>query len=439
MRVLIVEDEKDFRDLIVDFLSSKGFQVEGVGDLKKALDLIDRKDFAVVILDLLLPDGNGLQLLEKVKEESPLTEVIVLTGHGTVKTAVEAMKKGAYDFLTKPCSLQELELLVEKAMEKRSLAQENLLLKKERDLKEFPVFHSPSMKEILKKLQRVSCSDCPVLIVGESGVGKEILARLIHVQSERRNKPFVAINVASIPSDLLEAELFGYEKGAFTGANRSKEGFFELSDGGTLFLDEIGEMDLQLQSKLLRAIETKRFYRVGGRKEIFSDVRIVTATNRDLKKLVEEGKFREDLYYRLNVVEIRVPPLRERPEDILPLAEHFLKVFTRKYNSKVKGFTESAKAKLLDYHWPGNVRELKNVIERAVLFAEGDLIDADVLDIDEESNSRSSNGFIPLKDLEKDYIKKVLEAVGGNKRKASEILGIPLRTLYRKIETLGLK
>ncbi len=441
MRILVVEDDRDFRDLLTTHLTDCGYQVEGASDGEEAFELLEEKDFSLVILDLLLPDRNGMDLLRWIKENLSLTEVIVITGHGTIKTAVEAMKLGAFDFLTKPCSLSEVEITVRKALEARGMRRENLLLKKEKDLSlsySDYIFESPQMKEILRFVEKVSCSDCPVLITGESGVGKEVVATLIHRNSDRSDRPMVTLNIASVPKDLVEAEIFGYERGAFTGADRSREGFFELADGGTLFLDEIGEMPIDLQTKLLRAIETKKFYRVGGRREIESDVRIITATNRDIRSLVREGKFREDLYYRLNVVEIHVPPLRERREDILPLAYHFLKHFSRKYSKPVEGFTKRAENLLLSYHWPGNVRELRNAVERAVLFTEDDLIDTGDLScivISETGGDKKKT----LKDLERDYILRVLEETGYNKKRASQILGIPLRTLYRKLEAYGIK
>ncbi len=440
MKVLVVEDDQDFRNLLIDHLSGKGMFVEGADEGRCAIGLLEKRDFHVVILDLFLPDMNGMEVLSWIRENTPLTEVVVITGHGTIKTAVEAMRLGAYDFLTKPCSLSEVEITVEKALEARGVRKENLLMKKEKSLSvDYGgyVFESSAMRDILTRIEKIACSDCSVLITGESGVGKEVIASLIHKNSDRANKPMVTLNVASIPGDLLEAELFGYERGAFTGADRGKEGFFELADGGTLFLDEVGEMDLSLQAKLLRAIETGRFYRLGGRREIESDVRVITATNRDLSSLVEEGRFRQDLYYRLNVVEIRVPPLRERKEDILPLALHFLALFGRKYSKRVKGFTDRAVRLMESYPWHGNVRELKNAVERAVLFCEGEMIDSE--DIACFASQGGSGGRKTIKDLEREYIEEVLREVNFNKKRASEILGIPLRTLYRKLENYGLK
>lgn len=441
MRILVVEDETDLRELLKEHLESAGYHVEGAGDLESAYDLLEEKDFSVVLLDLFLPDGNGMDLLEWVRENTPLTEVIVLTGHGTIKTAVEAIKLGAYDFLTKPCSLREVEITVRKALESRGLKRENLLYRKEKDLSiDYTgfIFESRAMKEVIDKVERIACSDCPVLITGESGVGKEVVANIIHRNSDRADKPMVALNIASIPKELMEAELFGYEKGSFTGADRGKEGFFELADGSTLFLDEIGEMELTLQAKLLRAIETRRFYRIGGRREIESDVRIITATNRDLKEMVRKEEFREDLYYRLNVVEIHIPPLRERKEDILPLAYHFLEQFNRKYSKRIRGFTRRAESSLLSYPWYGNVRELKNIVERAVLFSDSKEIDSEDISC-LFTTHRDKGGFKTIKELEKEYILEVLRQVDFNKKRASEILGIPLRTFYRKLENYGIE
>ncbi len=442
MKILVVEDDADFRNLLVDHLKNCGFSVDQARDGEEASEYLEEKDYHVVILDLFLPDRNGFDVLEWIKENLSLTEVIVITGHGTIKTAVEAMKAGAFDFLTKPCSLGELEITVRKAIESRGVKRENLLYRKERDISldySGLVFESREMREILASIKRIACSDCPVLITGESGVGKEAIANLIHKNSDRSEKPMVTLNIASIPRELLEAELFGYEKGSFTGADRSREGFFELADGSTLFLDEIGEMELSLQAKLLRAIETKKFYRLGGRREIESDVRIITATNRDLGQLVREGKFREDLYFRLNVVEIKVPPLRERKDDIIPLAEHFLGVFSRKYSRNIEGFTEPAKKALLSYPWYGNVRELKNAVERAVLFCEGTTIDTRDINCLTSAGEEKNGEIKTIKEVEREYIIRVLREVNFNKRMASRILGIPLRTLYRKIEAYGIK
>lgn len=434
MRLLIVEDEEDLGNLLKEYFEKRNYKVWLAKDGKSALEYAEKYAFDLILLDLFLPDIDGMYLLEKIKALQSLSEVIVLTGHGTVKIAVEAMKRGAYDFLTKPCTLGEVEATLEKAYQSLIIKRENSLLRKERDLKqEDYIFESAKMREILKQVEKIACSDCPLLIVGETGVGKEVIARLAHSMSDRSSKPFIAINIASIPRDLLEAELFGHERGAFTGASSAKEGFFELADGGVLFLDEISEIDLSLQAKLLRAIETKKFYRVGGRKEIESHVRVITATNRDPRKLVKDGKLREDLYFRLNTFELHIPPLRERRENIIPLAQHFLRLYATKYSKNIKGFTQEAKNLLLSYNYPGNVRELKNIVERVCLLCEGEYV------TEEDLSFLNYEEHKLLKDFERKKIEEVLREVNYNKRLASEILGIPLRTLYRKIERYGIK
>ncbi len=437
MRVLVVEDDLDFLELLKEQVLRSGFSCDGCPSGREALKLLRDRDYALILLDLFLPDMNGMEILKKVRESSTLTEVVVITGHGTIKTAVEAMKAGAADFLTKPCSLSEIDEAIKRCLKTREYKKNSLLLTKKSNTGETFIFESPQMKELLKKIEQISCADCPVLLSGETGVGKEVVARLIHKTSERADKPFVALNVASIPKELVESELFGHERGAFSGADRAKEGFFELADGGTLFLDEIGELELPLQVKLLRAIETKRFFRLGGRREIESDVRIVAATNRNLRELVKEGKFREDLYFRLNVVEIEIPPLRYRREDILPLAYHFLKRFARKYGKELEGFSPEAEELLFNYPWRGNVRELKNVVERAVLFSQGRLVGESELSC--LVQVQGDTGSETLEEIEKRHIIRVLQQVGFNKKRASEVLGVPLRTLYRKLEAYGIK
>lgn len=405
MKILIVEDEVEYGWLLTKFLKERGYWAEHVANGESAIEYLGKKHYDIVLLDLFLPDMNGMELLKRIKETNTNQEVVVITGHGTIKIAVEAIKLGAFDFLTKPCSLEEVELVVKKIDNMLNLKRENRLLKQEKRLmEEEMIVVSPAMKEVVETIKKIACSDCNVLIQGESGVGKELVAKLIHRSSDRKDKAFIAINVSAIPIDLLEVELFGYEKGAFTGANQPKEGFLELAKNGTLFLDEIAELDLVLQAKLLRAIEEKKFYRVGGRKEVEADVRIISATNRDIQKLVEDGLFRRDLYYRLNTVEIRIPPLRERKEDIMPLVEHFLERFRRKYNKKIERITEEAKKLLLSYDYPGNVRELKNIIERAVLLCDGNLINEEHISIPFNKKLES------LKEMEKVKIEEVLLA-----------------------------
>jgi len=433
MKILIVEDEVEYGWLLAKFLREKGYLTEHVASGKSAIEHLESQHYDLILLDLFLPDMNGMELLKRIKETNTNQEVVVITGHGTIKTAVEATKLGAFDFLTKSCSLEEVELVVKKIESMLNLKRENRLLKQEKRLmEEEMIVASPAMKKVIETVEKIACSDCNVLIQGESGVGKELVAKLIHKLSDRKDKAFIAINVSAIPTDLLEVELFGHERGAFTGANQPKEGFLELARNGTLFLDEIAELDLALQAKLLRAIEEKKFYRVGGRKEIEADVRIISATNRDIQKLVEDGLFRDDLYYRLNTVEIRIPPLRERKEDIIPLTEHFLEKFKRKYNKKIEGVTERAKKLLLSYDYPGNVRELKNIIERAVLLCVGNLIDEEHISMPFNKKPES------LKEMEKVKIEEVLKKVNFNKKKAAELLDIPLRTFYRKLKKYNL-
>lgn len=433
MKILIVEDEAEYGWLLARFLSEEGYTTKHVLTGGDALDCIDKEHYDLVLLDLLLPDMDGMDLLKRTREGGGMQEVVIITGHGTIKTAVEAVKLGAFDFLTKPSSLEEIKLVVKKIESMLSLKRENSLLKREKMLMEEElIVESPAMKSVIELVERISCSDCSVIIQGESGVGKELVAKLIHNMSDRRDKPYVVINISAIPQELIETELFGYEKGAFTGASSQRQGFMELAKGGTLFLDEITELNLPLQAKLLRAIEDKKFYRVGGRKELESDVRIICATNKDIRKLVEEGMFRNDLYYRLNTVEIKIPPLRERREDIMPIVEHFLEKFCKKYGKKIRGLTRRAKDLLIYYDYPGNVRELRNIIERAVLLCDKDLIDEDHLGI--IYNRKTDN----IRDLEKEKIKDVLKRVNYNKKKAAELLGIPLRTFYRKLRRYNL-
>ncbi|SHK14249.1 sigma-54-dependent transcriptional regulator [Thermocrinis minervae] len=428
VRVLVVEDDTDFGSLLLEYLSNY-YTVDWVKTLKDAVDRLSTNSYDVAIVDVLLPDGNGVDILETVKSNQLGTEVVFLTGHGSIKLAVEAMKKGANDFLTKPCSLDDINMTVEKALETLRTKKENKLYKLEKALlEEEYVFKSPKMKEVLHNISKISCSDCPVLLVGETGVGKEVIARLIHQLSPRKAKPMVVLNLASIPKDLVEAELFGYEKGAFTGAVQSREGFFELANEGTIFLDEVTDIPVEVQAKLLRVVEHKSFFRIGGKREIHTDVRLIAATNADVKKLIEEGKFRKDLYYRLSTVEIYIPPLRERPEDIIPLAEHFLRFYSHKYRKSIEGFTRQAKEELLSYTYPGNVRELKSIVERAVLFAEGRYITPQELCI-----PNTCQGTLTLKDMERQRILEALKLSGNNKKKAAQMLGIPLRTLYRKL------
>jgi two-component system response regulator AtoC len=381
--VLIVDDEPLMRAFLAEVLKRKGYRFELAENGKKALSLIKEGNFDLVITDMKLPDLTGLDILKKAKETIPGVIVIVMTAFGTIENAVEAMKLGAFHYLLKPFTPDSIEIALEKAKEHQKLVTENAFLRKEATGGASQVIaHSPQMKKILEDVKRIAKSNASVLVHGESGTGKEMIAALIHNHSLRAAKSYIKVNCAAIPDTLLESEFFGHEKGAFTGALNKRVGRFELADQGTLFLDEVTEIPLQLQPKLLRAIQELEFERVGGSKTVGVDVRLISSSNRDLKKAIDEKIFREDLYYRLNVIPLHLPPLRERSEDILPLADYFLEKFSRENKFKKKTLNASAKKKLLTYAWPGNIRELANVIERAVVLDPGLEIDPEHLFID---------------------------------------------------------
>lgn len=431
MKILIADDDKNLRKVLMNELSEEGYHVTETDSGIKALDLLEKDEYDVLLLDLNMPSLGGIDVLKKIKTLEIPTEVIILTGHATVSTAVEAMKLGAYDFLTKPFKIEELKAVIEKAYEKKILLSENLLLKTQiKRQTEIPkiITKNSLMLEILETVKKVAVSDFPVLIYGESGVGKELIASAIHSASERAEKPFIPINCGAIPENLLESELFGHEKGAFTGAHEKKLGLLEVANRGTLFLDEICELPRQLQVKLLRAIETGVFYRVGGTREIKVNLKFVSATNKDIKTEVERGNFRPDLYYRISALSLHIPPLRERKEDIPLLIEHF------KMNNpsfKSKKFSKEALKTLSEYSWPGNVRELQNVVHRTLLLSENDIIESYDLPVD-LINNRNISGK-RLEDVEREHILKVLKEVGGQRGRAAEVLGIDPKTLYRKL------
>jgi len=435
-KILIVEDEKSLRELLEHRLSRKGNIVDCFASAEKALQALPSKEYDIALIDIKLPGMNGLELLQKLKSESNI-EVIIITGHGSIESAISAMKMGAYDYLTKPCKLAELEILIDKAYEKKVLKESNIKLKEELQLKTCYgkiVGKSKEIKTIIKLIEKVAPSTSTVLIEGETGTGKELVAHEIHRRSARQEKPFIVVHCTTLPEHLLESELFGHEKGSFTGAFRQKRGLVEVAHGGTLFIDEVGEISPAIQAKLLRFIETNRFRRVGLERELEVDVRIIAATNKDLLNEVRKGHFREDLYYRLNVIKIHLPPLRERKEDIPLLANYFLKV---KNGFRVqKRLSKKALDVMISYDWPGNVRELINVIERAIILSGGkEIIDVDDLAI---RTFRPNGKIKTLKELEKEHIANVLRSTGGNKSKAAKLLGISLRNLYRKIKRYGL-
>jgi len=439
--ILVVEDDTENRAAMVKVLENAEYTVLETDNGQQALDLLNQEDIDILVTDLRLPVMDGVELLKRAKAIQQDLEVIMITGHGTVEIAVEAIKEGAYDFITKPVKKAQLLRGVEKASEKQYLSRENHDLRQQltQTGARRVVYAGAEMRNIVRMVEQVAPSTATVLITGESGTGKEVIADAIHTASPRRLKPLIKVSCAALPDTLLESELFGYEKGAFTGANARKEGRFELANGGTLFLDEIGEISLAVQVKLLRVLQDGKFERLGGTRTIDADVRILAATNKDLQKEVQEKRFREDLFYRLNVVSIRVPSLRERKEDISLLAMHFLKHYADKNQKTIDGFSEEAMLALTSYDWPGNVRELENAVERAVVFTNGKQIPMSVLpqNVSAFAESRHSLTFrigTPLRELESKAIDITLQHTRGDKNMAARLLGIATRTIYRHLE-----
>jgi len=450
--ILLVDDHKPFRDSLARVLEGEGFRVMPANDGEEALNILRNEFIHLILTDLKMPKMDGVELLQVAKTIRPEVEVILITGYGTVDTAVTAMKDGAFDYIQKPFKPREILKLVVKALEKQSLVLENRRLQERiKNWKQFEkiVGRSPAMKKVLEIVAQVAPSSATVLIQGESGTGKEIMAQAVHDLSPRANHPFIKVSCAALPETLLEAELFGYERGAFTGAITRKEGRFELANGGTLFLDEIGEVSPTVQVKLLRVLQVGEFERLGGTKTIRADVRLIAASNLNLLEAVDKKLFREDLYSRLNVITLTLPPLREREGDIPLLAHHFLEIFKKKNNKDLRGFTEEAIEVMVSYDWPRNVRQLENAIERAVVLSKGDLIVPGDLPPEiiqaVERPSRTKGPWIdeksisvplgtPLEIIEKRVIEETLRHSRGDKNVASKILGISSRTIYRKIE-----
>lgn len=441
-KLLIVDDEKHIREGLEKALALEGYEVELASDGKEALEKLEEEDIDLVIADLKMPGLSGDELMKETLENYPYLPIIILTAFGTIENAVEAMRNGAYDFITKPLNIDKLSLIVNRALENSSLKRQNreLLnqLKKKYSFENI-IGKSASMKKVFETIELVSPSRANVLIYGESGTGKELIADAIHHNSPRRDKPYVKVHCAALPESLLESELFGHEKGAFTGAIMRKRGRFELAHMGTLFLDEIGEITPQTQVKLLRVIQEKEFERVGGEQPIKVDVRIISATNKILKDEIEKGNFREDLYYRLNVVSIYVPPLRERKDDVPLMVHKFIEELSKENNKEVEGITNGALQALMSYKWPGNVRELRNVIESIVVLIKSTVITEEdlppfILTKDEQSYLKLPQG-VSLADAEKKLILFTLANTGGNKKKASEILKMGRKTLHRKLKT----
>ncbi len=448
-RILLAEDDSSVRSSFSQFLGHLGYEVTEVSNGPDALSSLSETHYDLVLTDLKLPGTDGMEILRAIQPHSPQTLGILMTGYGTIQNAIQAMRLGVFEYLLKPVNLEELQLVLERAREYQRLHMENRRYRQEIQRRFSPqnlIGHSESMRQILDLIEKVADSDSTVLIFGESGTGKELVARAIHYRSDRMDKPLVPINCAAIPADLLESELFGYEKGAFTGAHKTKVGRFELANGGTLFLDEVGEMSPQLQVKLLRVLQERSFERLGGIRSIQVDVRIIAATNRNLEASIEEGKFREDLYYRLSVIPIQIPPLRDRREDIPLLVEHFLENFNRQKSREVQGITPRAMEALVQYGWPGNVRELENLMERLVVLKRAGTIDLE--DLPEKVRGAASQeelGKILLPEggiqldaavhrLEKELILQALKRSGGIKKEAARLLGMKRTTLIQKMK-----
>jgi len=450
LSTLVVEDGQSQREILRDFLRDEGYDVVEAENGDKAIEEVRNAYFDLLLLDYKMPGKDGVKVLEEVKDINPDIDVIMMTAYGTVDTAVRAMKAGAADYITKPIELEELRILIDRIAERRTLRKENEILREELRGKGVStdqiIFQSAAMSEVVNLSGRVANSNATVLIQGESGTGKELLARLIHNLSPRSGRPMIVVNCAALSENLLESELFGHEKGAFTGASRRRIGRFEEADGGTLFLDEIGELSARVQVKLHRFLQEREFQRVGGNQTIRSDVRIISATNRNLQGEVKDETFREDLYYRLNVVTIAVPPLRERREDLSPLIDHFLNRFAVENGKEIQGISAEARDLLLKYDYPGNVRELENIIERAVVITRGSVISrrdlpfsgsSTGLDESELKTWRSLQESV--EDLERKMIQRALEETANHQTKAANLLAISERTLRYKLKKYGLK
>ena len=447
-RVLVVDDEKSMRELLAITLERQGYEVSVAEDGEVAIQAVRRDGFDVIITDLRMPNADGLQVLRAAKEHTPETVVIVITAVGSTETAVEAMKLGAYDYITKPFKLDEIHVIIRRALERKRLRDENLYLRKQLETQHrFDNIGGKSarMAEIFETIRKIADSPSTVMVSGESGTGKELVARAIHFNSQRRTKPFVSVNCGAIPEALMESELFGHVKGAFTGAVANKVGLFSAAEAGTLFLDEITEIPTLLQVKLLRAIQEREVRRVGDTRDLRVDVRLIAASNRELEQAVSEGVLREDLFYRLNVIPIHLPPLRERREDIALLVAHFLQKFGRQLNKDVRGVTPEALAILERYHWPGNIRELENVLERAIVLGGGEVLGADALpeSVRRERPMKALEVELPedgmdleatLDALERRYLQRALDRSGGVQTKAAELLRMTFRQFRYKLQ-----
>jgi len=453
-KILIIDDTTYILDLLSDLLKSRGFEVDCAANGEEGIAALGRESYDLVMTDLKMPGSDGMDVLRFVMAHCPETICIILTGHGSIKNAVEAVRAGAFDYLTKPVDLEEIIIAVQRALEFRNLKRENVLLRNQLRKKykfENIVGDSPAMQKVFQTIEKVADTDSTIMILGESGTGKELVARAVHYNSSRSKGPLVPVNCAAIPSELLESELFGHEKGAFTNAIRTRVGRFELAHGGTIFLDEIGDMDPVLQSKLLRVLQDRSFERIGGTRTIQVDIRVITATHRNLKELVEQGRFREDLYYRLNVIPITIPALREHKSDIPLLIQHFLMQFNKTKNRQIQGIDPEATRKLMEYDWPGNIRELENMIERIVILTSNELVtladlperiqkiqpkDAGLpFEIPEEGISLDS----AVNEFERRLILQALTKTGWVKNKAAQLLNLNRTTLIEKIKRQNLQ
>ena len=438
--ILFVDDDHQILEIVTAFLSRFGYNVDTVDNGMLAIEKVKQKDYAVIFTDLIMPEISGLDLLKAVKKSSPTSEVIIVTGYGTIESAIEALKLGGYDYLQKPINFERLKILIERIIEKRKLQFENLLIKqrlKDRFSFDQLVGKSEKMQQIYEIIERISTGSPTVLIQGESGTGKELVANVIHQNSVRRDRPFIPVNCGAIAEGLLESELFGHLKGSFTGAIKDSIGLFKAADGGTIFLDEIAEVQPSLQVKLLRALQERKIRPVGDTREMGIDVRVIAATNKNLDEAIENKTFRKDLYYRLNVISVQMPPLREIIGDIPHLVHHFMKKFSKETHRKVTRIEPEAMDLLMRYDWPGNVRQLENIVERAFALGEDDVIcdkdlPTEVRNIDEGTSISTTN--LNLSDNEKVLMTRAMKQANGNKAEAAKLLGINITTVYRKLE-----
>ncbi len=447
-KILVVDDEPSHRQMLDAVLSAEGYEVHQADDGRKAINMVEERFYDLILMDNRMSEVGGIEALKRIKEISPGIPVIIMTAYASVSTAVDALKSGAYDYLTKPLDIEELKILVDKALHYRQLEQENIYLKERvGDRFDFSniIGQSVAMRDLFETIALVAPSEATVLIVGESGTGKELIANAIHQNSNRKERPFIKVNCAALPETLLESELFGHEKGAFTGAIARKQGRFQLAHTGSIFLDEIGEMTPTTQTKILRVLQEREFEPLGSTQTVKVDTRVITATNKNLEEEIQQSRFREDLYYRLNVVTLEVPPLRERREDISLLADFFLKQYAEKNRRLIKGFTPRAMDLLIRHTWPGNVRELENVVERAVIMTRSDMISqAELpdgvrgLDAEEDKVEIDLTPGRSLKEVEREMIIRTLDETGGNRTRAAEMLGISRRTLQLKLKEYGI-